>query len=142
MVFITQVYETLRSMEYIEESEIRRPPHQDLPMEELATNGLDPEVIALLRYLPFLDIDDEISYGTLPYSYLKDVSEAREVLWQGECDLAPWTLRLASCKATPGIFGRTIIYDIRTKHIIQWPNNSPGYTNIYLDLPSALQNLC
>jgi hypothetical protein len=134
---ITQVYETLRRMDYIKESEIRRPPHHNLPKEELATIGLEPEVIALLRYLPFLDIRDEISYGTLPYNYLRGVSDAREVLWQGEYDLAPWAVRLASCVATPGIFGRTIIYDIRTKHIIQWPNNSPGYTNTYLDLPSV-----
>jgi hypothetical protein len=134
---ITQVYETLRGMDYIEESEIRRSPHQNLPEEELVAIGLETEVIALLRHLPFLDISDEISYGTLPYNYLKDVSGAREVLWQGEYDLAPWAVRLASCVATPGIFGRTIIYDIRTKHIIQWPNNSPGYTNTYLDLPSV-----
>ncbi|PQE29372.1 Alpha beta hydrolase fold protein [Rutstroemia sp. NJR-2017a WRK4] len=134
---ITQVYETLLRMEYIEASEIKRPPHQNLPKEELVTIGLEPEVIALLRYLPFLDIHDEISYGTIPYSYLDDVSEAREVLWEGEYDLAPWAVRLASCVATPGIFGRTIIYDIRTKRIIQWPNNSPGYTNTYLDLPSV-----
>ncbi|KAM0313966.1 hypothetical protein ACHAO8_005073 [Botrytis cinerea] len=134
---ITQVYETLRYMEYIEESEIRRPPHQNLPKEEFVTIGLEPEVIALLRHLPFLEIDDEISYGTLPYNYLNNVSEAREVLWKGEYDLAPWAVRLGSCKVTPGIFERTIIYDIRTKHIIQWPNNSPGYTNTYLDLPSV-----
>ncbi|KAM0154511.1 hypothetical protein ACHAPG_006462 [Botrytis cinerea] len=134
---ITQVYETLRYMEYIEESEIRRPPHQNLPKEEFVTIGLEPEVIALLRHLPFLEIDDEISYGTLPYNYLNNVSEAREVLWKGEYDLAPWAVRLGSCKVTPGIFERTIIYDIRTKQIIQWPNNSPGYTNTYLDLPSV-----
>ncbi|KAM0151171.1 hypothetical protein ACHAQE_008618 [Botrytis cinerea] len=77
---ITQVYETLRYMEYIEESEIRRPPHQNLPKEEFVTIGLEPEVIDLLRHLPFLEIDDEISYGTLPYNYLNNVSEAREVL--------------------------------------------------------------
>ncbi|KAK6601694.1 hypothetical protein H4I96_07035 [Botrytis cinerea] len=87
---ITQVHETLRYMEYIEESEIRRPPHQNLPKEEFVTIGLEPEVIALLRHLPFLEIDDEISYGTFPYNYLNNVSEAREVLWKGEYDLASW----------------------------------------------------
>ncbi|TGO15915.1 hypothetical protein BTUL_0034g00370 [Botrytis tulipae] len=124
-------------MQYIEESEIRRPPHRNLPREELVTIGLEPEVIALLQHLPFLEMDDEISYGTLPYNYLNDVFDAREVLWKGEYDLAPWAVRVGSCKVSPGIFGRTIIYDIRTKHIIQWPNNSPGYTNTYLDLPSV-----
>lgn len=124
-------------MQYIEESEIRRPPHRNLPKEELVTIRLESEVIALLQHLPFLEMYDEISYGTLPYNYLGDVSEAREVLWKGEYDLAPWTIRLCSCKSSPGIFGRTIIYDIRTKHIFQWPNNSTGYTNTYLDLPSV-----
>ncbi|KAF7928655.1 uncharacterized protein EAE98_005711 [Botrytis deweyae] len=36
---ITQVYETLRCMKCIEESEIGRPPHQNLPKEELVTIG-------------------------------------------------------------------------------------------------------
>lgn len=134
---ITQIYETIRCMDYIEESEIKQPPHGDLPKDELVAIGLEPEVIALLKHLPFLEMDDEISHGTLPYNYLDDVSQAREVLWDGEYDLAPWVVRLTSCTAQPGIFGRTIIYDIRTKHITQWPNNSPGYTNTYLDLPSV-----
>ncbi|TGO35615.1 hypothetical protein BHYA_0152g00200 [Botrytis hyacinthi] len=134
---MTRVYETLRCMQYIEESEIRRPPHRNLPKEEFVRIGLEPEVIALPQHLLFLEIDDEISYGTLPYYYLNDVSEAREVLWKGEYDLAPWTVRVGSCKVSPGICGRTIIYDICTKHIIQWPNNSPGYTNTYLDLQSV-----
>ncbi|KAF7949327.1 uncharacterized protein EAE97_002836 [Botrytis byssoidea] len=80
----------------------------------------------------------ETLHRTLPYNYLNDASDAREVLWKGEYDLAPWTVRLGSCKVSPDIFGRTIIYDIRTKHIIQWPNNSPGYTNT---TPSRLERM-
>ncbi|KAF7914232.1 uncharacterized protein EAF01_000638 [Botrytis porri] len=134
---VTQVHKPLRCREYIEDSEIRWPPHQNLPKEELVTIGLEPEVIALLRHLPFLEIDDETSYGTLPYNHSNDVPEAREVLWKGEYDLAPWVVRFGSCKVTPGLFGRTTVYDIRTKHIIQWPNKSPGYINTYLDLQSV-----
>ncbi|KAF7906802.1 hypothetical protein EAF00_001080 [Botryotinia globosa] len=104
---MTRVYETLRRMQYIEASEIRRPPHRSLPREELVTIGLEPEAIALRQHLPFLEMHDEISYGTLPYNYLNDVSDAREVLWKGEYDLTPWTVLSALVPAKSA----------------RWPNN-------------------
>src|SRR3954464_3240179 len=58
---ITKVYQTLKLMDYIDDAEIIYPPHQHLPVQELASLGLESEAIALLRYLPYLDIEDEIS---------------------------------------------------------------------------------
>jgi len=52
----------------------------------------------------------------------------------GGNDLALWAIWLSECRAYLGLHGRIIIYDWRTKNIIQWPNNEPGYTNTYLDL--------
>ncbi|KAF7892842.1 uncharacterized protein EAF02_000380 [Botrytis sinoallii] len=100
---LTLCYETLRCMKCIEESEIRRPPHQTLPKEELVTIGLEPEVIALLRHLPFREMMMRYHMATLPYNYLNDVSEAREVLWKDEyksCTMGcpPWFL-----ESPPGI---------------------------------------
>jgi hypothetical protein len=132
---ITRVYETLLKMQYIEASEIHLPPHADFPSETLMQIGIEPEVVALLRQLPYLDIEGEITAYTNAYSYLDDVKEARQVTWEGENDLAPWAIRLSKCKAYPGVHGRTIIYDLRTRSIVQWFNNEPGYTNTYLDLP-------
>lgn len=138
---ITSIYETLRSMAYIERSEIKYPPHQNLPTAKLAAIGLEPEARALLRYLTYLDVsyDEgiEISRDTNAYTYLDDVDEAREVLWEGGNDLAPWTIRLSHGRVYPTYHGRTIIYDLRTKRITQWPHNKGGYTNTYLDLPSS-----
>ena len=55
----------------------------------------------------------------------------------GGNDLALWAIWLSECRAYLGLHGRIIIYDWRTKNIIQWPNNEPGYTNTYLDLPGV-----
>ncbi|KAH6723027.1 hypothetical protein BKA61DRAFT_463605 [Leptodontidium sp. MPI-SDFR-AT-0119] len=109
---ITSIYEMLKSMAYISALDIKYPPHRNLPMAQLAAIGLEPEARALLRHIPYLDVDHdneiEISKDTNAYSYLSDVNEAREVLWEGGNDLAPWAIRLS-----------------------HW------YTNTYLDLPSS-----
>ena len=132
---ITSIYEALKSMQYIDDAELMSPPYASFPVQKLTSIGLEPEAIALLRYLPYLTDSIEISYSSKAYSYLDDVYEAREVLWEGGNDLAPSAIRLSHCKAYPGLHGRTIIYDLRSKGIIQWANNEPGYTNTYLDLP-------
>jgi hypothetical protein len=91
---ITTVYQTLRLMEYIDDAELRFPPHPNLPTEQLVSIGLEPETIAL-HYLSYLEIEDEISPYTHSYSYLHDVNEAREVLWEElerRYDLAPWII--------------------------------------------------
>ena len=133
---ITKIYQTLKLIDYIDDAELIYPPHQHLPAQELASLGLEPEAIALLRYLPYLDIKDvEISPCTSSYNYLYNIQEARDVLWERKNDLAPWVIRLSYVSHLPSDWGRTIIYDIRTKKIIQWPNNTPSYANTYLDFP-------
>ncbi|KAL5330100.1 hypothetical protein ACEPPN_003624 [Leptodophora sp. 'Broadleaf-Isolate-01'] len=138
---ITSIYEMLKSMAYISASDIKYPPHRNLPMAQLAAIGLEPEARALLRHIPYLDVDHDneidISKDTNAYSYLSDVNEAREVLWEGGNDLAPWAIRLSHCRAYPGYHGQTIIYDVKTKRITEWPHNEQGYTTTYLDLPSS-----
>ncbi|KAK0106923.1 hypothetical protein ONS95_003639 [Cadophora gregata] len=124
-------------MAYLDRSEIKVPPYEALPMEELANIGLDGEARALIRYLPYLDREREISPYTQSYSYLSDVGGACRVLWDGLNDLAPWVIRLSKCPPATASHGGTIIYDMRTKSIIEWPNNEGGYTNTYLDLPTS-----
>tara|TARA_R110002060_G_scaffold6719_3_gene10183 strand:+ start:721 stop:1446 length:726 start_codon:yes stop_codon:yes gene_type:complete len=135
--WMTRAYVTLTTMAYLDNSEIKLPPHPNLSMEELADIGVDAEARALLRYLPYLDNEREISPFTKSYSYLSDVVNARRVLWDGENDLAPWVIRLSECPPAAASHGRTIIYDLRTKRIAEWPNNEGGYTNTYLDLPTS-----
>ncbi|PVH80664.1 hypothetical protein DL98DRAFT_627223 [Cadophora sp. DSE1049] len=68
---ISSVYDTLTTMAYLDDSEIKLPPHQNLPMEELANIGLDAEARALIRYLPYLEHKRDISPYAQSYSYLK-----------------------------------------------------------------------
>lgn len=77
---ITKIYQTLKSMDYIDDAELIYPPHQHLPAQELASFGLEPEAIALLSYLPYLDIEEEISPYISPYNYLHDIEGARDAL--------------------------------------------------------------
>jgi hypothetical protein len=116
---ITRVYETLLKMQYFEASQLHLPPHQYFPAETLIQIGIEPEAIALLRQLPYLGLEGEISAYTNAYTYLDDIREARQVLWEGGKDLAPWVIRLSECKAFPGWHGRTIIYDLRARSIVQ-----------------------
>ena len=134
---ITSVYGALKSMQYIDDVELMSPPYANFPVEQLTSIGLEPEAVALLRYLPYLAHPIEISFSSNSYSYLDNADQAREVLWEGGNDLAPWAIRLSHCRAYPSLHGRTIIYDLRSKGIIQWASNERGYTNTYLDLPST-----
>lgn len=51
-----------------------------------------------------------------------------------EGTLGPWAIRLSRCGPYPELHGQTIIYDLRTKTIAQWPTLEAGYTITYLDL--------
>ncbi len=143
---VTSIYETLKVMKYVSESEIIRPPHASLPVQQLLSLGLEAETIALLKHIPYLHIEDEFSLYMHPYSYLEGaigfegLDHARTVLWSEDTplphDLAPWVIRLSYCRPYPATHGRTIIYDLKTKSITQWANNEQSYTNTYLDLPS------
>ena len=130
---INNLYNTFIAMGYFDSSELRFPPHLDLDVDTLASIGLEAEAIALLRYLPYADSKVEISTWTMPYNYLEDCQDAREVRWDGLHDLAPWVIRLTRVQKDDG---RTLIYDLRTKAIIQWCIND-GYTNSYLELPAV-----
>lgn len=136
IIGITQIFDLLRDMAYIDEDEIMRPPHADFPAAKLAALGLKNEVVELLRYLPYLKEDVEITAMSKSYSYLHAEHDAREVLWEGSNDLAQWAVRLTQVQPMAGNHGRTIIYDLHTKTITQWANNENAYTNTYLDLPT------
>ncbi|OBT63403.1 hypothetical protein VE03_07129 [Pseudogymnoascus sp. 23342-1-I1] len=134
---ITHIFNLLRDMAYLDEYEIIRPPHADFPAEKLAALGLENEVVALLRYLPYLKEDVDITAMSKSYSYLRAEHDAREVLSEGNNDLAPWAIRLTQVQPMAGNHGRTIIYDLHTKTITQWASNEDAYTNTYLDLPTV-----
>jgi hypothetical protein len=95
---ITKIYETLKEMQYVSPEQLKYPPHENFPAQELASIGLEPEAIAIIRYLPYLDFDIgcdhdriDISPMTNSFSYLRvdDIPEAPQVLWEGGNDLAP-----------------------------------------------------
>ncbi|KFZ25514.1 hypothetical protein V502_00006 [Pseudogymnoascus sp. VKM F-4520 (FW-2644)] len=133
---ITQIFDLLRDMAYLDEDEIIRPPHINFPAAELTALGLETEVVALLRYLPYLKEDVEITAMSKSHSSLRAGRGAREVLWEGGNDLAPWVVRLTQVQPMAANHGRTIIYDLHAKTITQWANNENAYTNTYLDLPT------
>ena len=130
---ITNLYNTFIAMGYFDPSDVQFPPHPNLDVNTLASIGLEAETIALIQYLPYADSEVEISTWTMPYNYLEDCQDAREIRWDGLHDLAPWVIRLTRVQKDDG---RTIIYDLRTKTIIQWCIND-GYTNSYLELPDV-----
>ena len=136
---VATLYETFLTMRYVDSYELKSPPHLNFPAARLNSLGLEAEAIALLQYLPYLEIDDEISAWTIPYSYLTTDNncQARDVHHEGANDLAPWVIRLTEVRTIPGYFGRTIIYDLRTKLIVQWSSNEGGYTNSYLGEPGT-----
>ncbi|KAL5351527.1 hypothetical protein ACLOAV_003386 [Pseudogymnoascus australis] len=134
---ITQIFDLLRDMAYLDKDQIIRPPHTDFPAAKLAALGLEDEAVALLRYLPYLKEDVEITAMSKSYSYLRAERDAREVLWEGNNDLAPWAVRLTQVQPVAANHGRTIIYDLHTKTITQWASNEDAYTNTYLDLPTV-----
>jgi hypothetical protein len=76
-------------MQYIEASEIIRQPHVSFPADELARVGFEDMAIKLLRYLPYLDVDCEISRSTTPFNYLAGVDDARECYTKMKTILRP-----------------------------------------------------
>lgn len=142
---VTRLYETLRDMRYLYPEELKYPPHENFPTQHLASIGLTPESIAIIRNLPYLDFDfdsdddrPEISGHTCSFSYLRadDIPEARQVFWEGGNDLAPWVIRLSYHRPVAN-WGRTILYDIPTKSVAQW-DNEQYYISSYVDLLPGL----
>jgi hypothetical protein len=113
---LTRLYDTLLLMQYIDEDEILRPPDSHIPINELSNTGMEMEATELLRYLPHLTTTDEISPATSPFNNLRPPGEARDVRYQGENDIAPWTIRLTRASH----YGRVLVYDIHTKNITSW----------------------
>jgi hypothetical protein len=120
-------------MQYIDEDEILRPPHSHIPINELSNTGMEMEATELLRYLPHLTTTDEISPATSPFNNLRSPGEARDVRYQGENDIAPWTIRLTRASH----YGRVLVYDIHTKNIASWVQGVNGYYNSYIGFPTS-----
>jgi hypothetical protein len=86
-------------MQHFDDTELKSPPQANFPRGKLTRIGLEPGAIALPRYLPRLADFIEVSFSTNSYSYLDNVEGAREVLWEGGNDLAPWSIRLSNFRA-------------------------------------------
>ncbi|KAI8933460.1 hypothetical protein NX059_010074 [Plenodomus lindquistii] len=136
---LNQVYATLIAMRYVCPEDMVRPPHTTRAIldDTFQLLGYEDETVQLIRLLPF--VRGDVAWGwqrsgteILPRSQVVSYAIERDSEWTqylrwGDHTMSPnhqllppWMLRLTIGQMYPGQYGTDLIYDTRTRTIIEW----------------------